>query len=272
MDGIGAAAVGGVIALALAIMVLRKFPEVIVRALSKGIDHIYDRKLEEIRGRLRASESAVASSVTYLTQAQSELRLKTLSSVESMWQSIKASHEAYSHAFLSVAILTPEELQEAILGHGGGIGTIQHKLMEYRDLEHVGAKFSVTNEAMSGPEILFVSSRLWEIFTCILRVHGRLGTLLFFSFKNGEYQHWQSDRAMRSILETVLDAEKIESASSRSLGGLNDLLHWLSAAFIEEASTLVRGGRELQHSMPEFYRILKEQHEDGPAGEPPQQR
>ena len=47
---------------------------------------------------------------------------------------------------------------------------------------------------------------------------------------------------------------------SRKVCGLNDLLYWLTAEFIEEAGSLIRGDRELAHSVPVIHSILKEQH------------
>ena len=254
---------GAVMVLALTAIVFRWFPDIIKRALVKHIEHAYDSQLEEVRGRIRANESAVNSAVTYLTQAQSELRSKTIASVETMWQSLNVSYEAHAGPFFVASILTAEEIDDVVGGRDQrGVG-VRQMLMEYNDLTHLEPKFKSTNEAMSGPEILFVSPRLWVIFTCILRVHGRLGSLFYFSFKEGVYRDWRSDDAMRSILETVLNAEKIDRSASLRLGGLQDLLHWLNAEFIEEAGSLVRGGRELKHSVPEFHKILREQHKVG---------
>ena len=254
---------GAVMVLVLTAIVLRWFPKIITRGLVKHIEHAYDSQLEEVRGRIRANESAVNSAVTYLTQAQSELRSKTIASVESMWQSINVSYDAYSGPFFVASILTAEEIDDVIGGRHQGDSGIRQTLMEYKDITRLNSKFKLTNEAMSGSEILFVSPRLWVIFTCILRVHGRLGALFHFSFKEGKYRDWRNDDAMRAILETVLNAEKIDHSAALRLGGLQDLLYWLNAEFIEEAGSLLRGGQQLKYSVPEFHKILKEQHKVG---------
>ena len=74
---------------------------------------------------------------------------------------------------------------------------------------------------------------------------------------------------MLAIVAGSLDKERVENSVSRKVGGLNDLLYWLSAEFIEEAGSLIRGDRELAHSVPVIHSILKEQHrQDGhrPSG------
>ena len=263
VDGIGGGILGAAVVLALTVMVIRRFPEIFSKILVKHVEHAYDTKLEEIRGRIRASESAVNSAVTYLTQAQSELRSKTIASVESMWHSLDVSYRAHAGPFSAVSLLTTEEINDIIVARDVGDTGFGQALIEYHDLTHLAPKFKLANEAMSGSEILFVSPRLWVIFTCILRVHGRLGSLFYFSFKEQGYRDWRTDNVMRSILETALDAEKIDQAASPQLGGLHDLLHWLNAEFIEESSSLVRGGRELEHAVPEFHKILREQHKVG---------
>ena len=65
----------------LAFLVL--LPRIISKGVEKGIEHVYDKKLEGLKGDIQASNAALKSSVDYLAASQVELRSKVLSSVES---------------------------------------------------------------------------------------------------------------------------------------------------------------------------------------------
>ena len=107
------AAIPGLIALAL----VKFLPDIISKAVGKGIEHAYDKKLEDFKGDIQASNAALKSSVDYLAASQSELRSKVLSSVENLWQAIEDLQTAYSKAGLGLLFfLTSEELDDCVRG------------------------------------------------------------------------------------------------------------------------------------------------------------
>ena len=56
--------------------VIWQFPDILAKGVVKRIEHTYNARLEELKGRIRANESSVNTAVEYLTQARSELRSK----------------------------------------------------------------------------------------------------------------------------------------------------------------------------------------------------
>ena len=242
-------------------LAVRSFPKIFATSLLKHIEHNYNKKLEELRGDIQASNAAIESSVNYLAASQTELRSKVISSVEALWLAIEKIGEAYSSVLGLIAILTSDELDACVSGREKP--DLRSILAKHGD----GAQFFVdtTNNVrshLSGSEIIYVSSRLWLLYETFLQVHGRIGNLIGFSLRDGKYHDWKRDKYMMSILGLALTDDQINGATQKTLGGANDMLSWLKAEFVKEAGELIRGPRELAHSVPEIHSILKNEVHD----------
>ena len=262
MEILGALAIGGVLLVAWTLLV-RRFPEIVSKGIVKHIEHGYNARLEELRGRIRANEAAVTSSVAYVTATQSELRSKVIGSVEALWQSVNDCQEAYSGLVSAHRLLVPNEMDAFFRGDPVGSGVMEHWLSEYQGIEFGTEKKEAVDKNISGNEILFVSSRLSALYGGIVAVHGRLGFLAHLSFERGRYVDWRTDKLMGSIMESVLSSDTVEEARTLGIGGLEEIVRSLIAEFIEEASGLMRGSREIEHSVPVLRAMLKEQFEAG---------
>lgn len=159
MDVLGTLAVGGVLLVAWTLLV-RRFPEIVSKGILKHIEHGYNARLEELRGRIRANEAAVSSSVAYVTATQSELRSKVIGSVEALWQSVNECEEAYGGILSVHRLLVPEEIDAFFRGERVGSGVVEHWLNEYQSVEFANEKKAAVDKHVSGNEVLFVSSRL----------------------------------------------------------------------------------------------------------------
>ncbi len=237
-------------------VVVRAFPEVLATSILKYIEHDYNKKMEELRGDIQASNSAIVSSVNYLTESQSELRSKVISSVEALWVAMEKMHEAYSSILGFIIMLTPEELDACVSGReDSGLRSV---LEEHGDgVQFFSETTKSIRSCLSGSEIIYVSSRLWLLYETTMRVYGRIGYLVGRSVRDGKYHDWRNDKPMMSILRQTLSENQINSARESRIGGTHDILSWLKAEFVKEASELVRGSRELAHSVSEIHGILK---------------
>ena len=237
---------------------VRAFPKVLATSVLKYVEHDYNKKLEELRGDIQASNSAIVSSVNYLTESQAELRSKVISAVEALWLATEKMHEAYSPILGLIVMLTPEELDACVSGReSAGLRSV---LEEHGDGVQIFAETTKNiGSQLSGSEIIYVSSRLWLLYETILRVYGRIGYLVGRSLRDGKYHDWKRDKPMMSILRQTLTNDQINSAKESTIGGTHDILSWLKAEFVKEASELVRGSRELAHSVSEIHGILKDE-------------
>lgn len=92
-------------------------PRIISKGVEKSIEHVYDKKLEGLKGDIQASNAALKSSVDYLAASQSELRSKVLSSVENLWQAIEDLQTAYSKVGLGVLdLMASKDLDDCVSG------------------------------------------------------------------------------------------------------------------------------------------------------------
>ena len=244
-----------VVLIVLWVLIVRKFPEVLSRGITKRIEHRYDAKLERIKSDMQSDISAMQSSVSLLTASQSEYRNKVISSVDCLWLSIQACQNAYSNVMFLHNILTHDEIEE-LIDKNDNIN-FRHILEEYRDSTFVIEKNRKIECKLTGTEVLYVSSRLWNLYRAILLVHGRAAFLLNQSISRNGYQDWRQDKLMLSAIGDILSEEKISNANKRMIGGLNDILNWIIADFIKEASNLLRNPAELEDSVSKIYSVLK---------------
>ena len=250
-------AIPGLIALAL----VKFLPDIISKAVGKGIEHAYDKKLEDFKGDIQASNSALKSSVDYLAASQAELRSKVLSSVENLWQAIKDWETEYSSAIGLFFIMTPQELDDCVSGRSRpDLRKIFENLGD--GVQFFAGKTKTIEDKLSGSEVFYVTSRLWFLYETIRKVYARTGILIHYSLKGKKYQDWRDDKLMMSALAKALPPDRIDHAKSRPIGGLRDILDWLKAEFIKEGSNIVRGSAEFEKSVSEIHSALKDQVED----------
>lgn len=244
-----------VVLIVLWVLIVRKFPEILSRGITKHIEHSYDTKLERIKSEMQSNISAMQSSVALLTASQSEYRNKVISSVDGLWLSIKACQEVYSNVVFLHNILTPNEIAINIKRQNNP--TINHIFDEYKDISFVMEKQKKIDQNLTGTEILYASDKLWSLYQTILQVHGRAAVLIQHSLSENEYQDWRQDELMLSAVKDMIPEEQLSSTRNRPMGGLNDLLNWIVAEFIKEGSSLLQRPMELEKSVPEIYSLLK---------------
>ena len=218
-------------------IVVRKFPEILSSGIIKRIEHNYDVKIEKLKGEIQANVSTMQSSI------------------DCLWLSIQACQNVYSSAMFLHNILSPDEISE-LIDKNDNI-KLQHILDEYRDSTFVIEKTKEIECKLTGIEVLYVSSRLWNLYRAVLLVHGRAAVLLNQSITRNMYQDWRQDRLMLSAISDIVSEENISDALERMFGGLNDILNWIIADFIKEASNLLRSPVELEESVSKIYSVLK---------------
>ena len=236
-------------------IVVRKFPEILSSGIIKRIEHNYDVKIEKLKGEIQANVSTMQSSIDFLTVSQSEYRHKIISSIDCLWLSIQACQNVYSSVMFLHNILSPDEIRE-LIDKNDNI-KLQHILDEYSDSIFVIEKTKEIECKLTGIEVLYVSSRLWNLYRAVLLVHGRAAVLLNQSITRNMYQDWRQDRLMLSAISDIVSEENISDARERMVGGLNDILNWIIADFIKEASNLLRSPMELKESVLKIYSVLK---------------
>ena len=138
-------------------------------------------------------------------------------------------------------LLTPRELDDVFHGRRVGNGAMAYMLEEYRDVTFMNSRKDSIEEPLAGTEELFVSECLWDLYGRIVQIHGRMGFLFHRSFESGSYVDWREDKATLPILNAFLDDRRLAAARARAIGGINEVIGWLSHEFLSEARNLLRG-------------------------------
>ena len=165
---------------------------------------------------------------------------KAVESVEALWKSVKVCQEVFSGAMTTLSLLTAQELDDVFHGRRVGNGVTEYMLEEYCDVTFISSKTDRIEEPLTGAEELFVSERLWELYGRIVQIHGRVAFLFYRSFECGSYIDWRKDEPTLSMMSALLDDKQLAAATSRTIGGMNDVVGWLSREFVKEARNLVR--------------------------------
>ena len=172
--------------------------------------------------------------------AKPESQARLIASVEALWKSVKVCRDVYSGAMTTLNLLTAEELDDVFHGRQVGNGAIEYMLEEYRDIRFVNSKTHRIGEQLTGVEELFVSERLWALYGRIVQIHGWMAVLFHRSFERGSYVDWRKDKATRSMMSAFLDDKRLTAATTRTIGGMNEVVEWLSREFVNEARNLLR--------------------------------
>ena len=85
---------------------------------------------------------------------------------------------------------------------------------------------------------LYVSDRLFDIYSTLLTLHGRTAMLITMSFKDKRLYDWRTDGSLNGTLRKSLDAGPIEAAKRMPLGGIKALIAELESQFQREAAAV----------------------------------
>ena len=181
--------------------------------------------------------------------AKPESHARLIAGVEALWKSVKVCQDVYSGAMTTLNLLTVGELDDVFHGRRVGNGAMAYMLEEYRDVTFINSRTDRIGEPLAGVEELFVSERLWELYGRIVQIHGRMGFLFHRSFECGSYVDWREDKATLSMLSAFLDDKRLAAATARTIGGMNEVVKWLSREFLSEARNLLRDPR-IAHAKP----------------------
>ena len=196
-------------------LLVRTVPAVLTATLTKSIEHQYATSLSRLKADWDARYSTLKSSVDFLSASQSDLRARSITSVESLWTTV-LEIECDCRDLVTVdRILTPKEIQDFFVS-----GRIKTFLGDYRDFEVVAKKVERFNQLTSERERLFSGERLWLRFSTFCQAHGRMAMLAQFSFEKGTYVDWRTDDHMNKILSAILPPDVLKRTTMMKAGGV----------------------------------------------------
>ena len=232
-------------------LLVRTFPAVLTATLTKRIEHQYATRLSQVKADWDARYSTLKSSVDFLSASQSDLRTRSIASVESLWTIVlEIERECRALVFLD-GVLTPKQIQDSFVS-----GRIEKLLGDYRDFDKAVKKFERFDQLTSERERLFSGERLWLRYSTFCRAYGRMAMLVQSSFEKKTYVDWRTDELMTTILSAVLPADILKQTARMKVGGFREVAGRLKAEFLEEAMRVMSGSQHVADSLSDLQSTL----------------
>ena len=142
-------------------LAIRTFPAVLGSTFIKKIEHQNATNLSRLKADLDASYSTLKTSVDFLSADQSELRSKTIRSVESLWTAVIEIDNMVGDILVVDAIFHDDELADFF---SSSDSRIREFLGAYDDDNTVRTKTNEMFNLTSEENRLFSGERLWLLF------------------------------------------------------------------------------------------------------------
>jgi hypothetical protein len=156
--------------------------------------------------------------------------------VEVLWKTVLKLKKEFSEVTLVDSVLPASELDECFRGKRDI--SIYGTLGRYKAPPLVAQTLQSIIPANVQDYRLYVSDRLWTIYSTLLTLHGRTAMLITASFKDKRLNDWRDDGSLNGTLRKALDTGLIDAMKRMQIGGLNALIGELENQFRREASTL----------------------------------
>lgn len=214
----------------------KETPESIASLILEKLQVVKSQRNEDFKwSESLANQEKLDTGGRYDQALEPESYRKLMAAVEALWKSVKICKDTYLGAMTVLNLLTANELDDLFQSRRDWKGGLAYMLDEYRDISFFSSKTESINKPLTGVEELYVSKRLWELYRGILQVHGRMGVLFQQSFANGSYVDWRKNKTTLTMLSSYLNDKQLAVATTRTLGGMNEVVDWLINEFLNEA-------------------------------------
>lgn len=166
--------------------------------------------------------------------AETLRQTKSVEAMELLWKILCALKSEFSDVVFLDTILTRNELDDCFSGKDAN--AFFESVLPYADLPHVAKKMERVLPKNSEDQRLFVSPRIWALYSTLVTLYGRAGMLLTLSFKKNCLQDWREDEPLNQSLRLALPNGAVDGAKQNITGGLNILVAQLERVFLDEAA------------------------------------
>ena len=111
-------------------------------------------------------------------------------------------------------------------------------------------------KALLKTEVLYVSTDLWKLYDRIYQIHLAAGFHREGWLEAKSYADWRENETLVGNASRFVPDEILQRGIEPGSMGLYEIVNWLKAEFVKEASDLLRGTKEIEHSVSHLQRIL----------------
>jgi hypothetical protein len=198
---------------------------------------VSDQELEVLRAQLTEVRAIHAAATSAVSAAQSAVTERRLRAVETLWSKLVRLKRDVRSSLVFLDVLTPEELESALLKPNANLAQAIEELTWQRATE------IFLNPDEPDPELsrLFVNEPLWAYFdgyhtflhrVLIAFIHGR---------KAGQLRHWLKDSLARQLFEALLTPEERANVLRAPVGHFASATVIVEQKFLRLASDVVSG-------------------------------
>lgn len=235
-------------------VVLKLFPGVLTKFITKEVDRRSDAKLERLKADLQGAYSTLKNSVDVITATNSGMHPHIVASVTALWAQMLLIRDKFGTAVGFDNMFTAEEAGEAF--SEGCHPNLLEYVRAFEGEMHSNPMFTEFNGNEMDRHRLFSGDRLWLIFHIFRAVHLRYGYLLSQSFERRQFVDWSKDNGIGQLLGSVLDQSDITKMRAMELGGLAAATSRLEADFLHEATRVMSGSKAMADSLSNMHSIL----------------
>lgn len=243
----------------------------------KRIEHSQNQEIKHLEARLQRDTTTLINSLGIASRIGESYRNRTVESIDKLWKNIMRIEKEFAPLVAVETILTETELTAAAANPAScSSEAVRQILDEYSSFQKVAEKLSATadkidlkdevafavgtNRGELDETRVFVSDKLWRIYSTLVGVYGRLGFLLSKSMESGEEAiYWKNDPHMRSIVSGALASESWGQIKRLELSGFTAMVGLLKQEFIVEAKKTMRGAEELAEAVAEVGEITEQE-------------
>ena len=208
---------------------------------------------------LKSQYAALHTSVHYLSAAQNELRVKTLTAVEALWENFLFVQNAHAAITYLEGILTVKELRG--LFKTADTNKLKSGILHYKDEKQFSELMLKCTPPERNKARLFISDRLWLIYFSVTAFYLRLAFLTHYSLEKNTYQNWREDRLTTQHLQNALPKEIVQEILNRPEEEYSPTMYHLSAhleaAFLREARKVLSGSQAFADSLSDINSVLQ---------------
>ena len=248
-----------------------------MEVVTKRIEHSQNQEIKHLEARLQLHTTTLLNSVDIATRIGDSYRTRAVESIDKLWKDIMRIENEFAPLVAVETILTETELKAATANPAScSSEAVRQTLDEYSSFQKVAEKLSAkadkidlkdevaflmgTNRSELDETRVFVSDKLWRIYSALVGVYGRLGFLVSKSMESGEEAiHWKNDTHMRSIVSGTLASESWGQIKRLESSGFTAMVGLLKQEFTIEAKKTMRGAEELAEAVAEVGEITEQE-------------
>ena len=232
---------------------------------------LFDVYTKTLGADLHSQLEKMKSAVEIAHKSQEELRCKRIAAVENIWEEILRLEREFSPLVATELILTEKEFSELFWNNGIENEILEEIFKRYSSFEQITQKIGGNDTASPAMQLafgmdttprgqeeskIFVTDKLWRIYEALIRVYGRLGSLVSQAATKKEEVNWRTDDLMKSIVEEIFPNDAFATIQAQK-ASIQTLVNLLQREFIVEAQKVMQGSELFYETTKEVHQIIE---------------